>query len=430
MNKKKSVIFLILISIFLYLALASVAHLRLAHESLIIPTRFAYYNYLLKAFLHGKVYIEGMVANHDLSLHRDKWYLYWGPAPILFILPFYMFWGIQSSDIVYTLVAGIINIYLFFLLIEEFIAYCKLNVSSVSKKIIVAVFAFTSPHLYLTVVAGVWHTNQIIAMFYLLLSYLFYFKFMKNSLKIRNIVISVIFFNLAWFSRYILIFNIFLYFYAIWIHRKNINIAKKIVVVLVSCTFFFFCLYGAYNFFRFGSVRETGHRYQRANLNEFNNQSDKNKATRYVILQKDGQAFSIKYLPHNIVYYFFHHISLDTGRPFVNTNEEGNSVFSVYPFFILIFYLFQKKYLQLSSKRNLLFMTLGLIIVINLMLLLCYVTSGWMQFGNRYFLDVVPLILLLIMVEIENVPYSIQYLLLFYGLFINIFGIFQYFGLF
>ena len=59
------------------------------------PTSTAYYNYLLRAFSHGRADVTPP-GTYDLSHYAGKWCLYWGPSPVLLILPFYAFSHLQA----------------------------------------------------------------------------------------------------------------------------------------------------------------------------------------------------------------------------------------------------------------------------------------------------------------------------------------------
>ncbi|PJA90773.1 MAG: hypothetical protein CO136_00705, partial [Candidatus Levybacteria bacterium CG_4_9_14_3_um_filter_36_7] len=61
--------------------------------------------------MHGRVNVTPP-ATYDLSLFQGKWYLYWGPAPLLFIWPFYLIWGLKASDVLFTMLGGFTNVIL------------------------------------------------------------------------------------------------------------------------------------------------------------------------------------------------------------------------------------------------------------------------------------------------------------------------------
>src|SRR3989344_5499977 len=83
-----------------------------------------YYNQLLKSFLTGRLDIIPANAS-DLSFYQNRWYLYWGPSPVLLIGIFKML--TIESDRLYTLIIGIFNIIVFCYLLEEINKYFKLK---------------------------------------------------------------------------------------------------------------------------------------------------------------------------------------------------------------------------------------------------------------------------------------------------------------
>ena len=269
-----------------------------------------------------------------MSLFNGKQYLNWGPAPILFILPFYLFFGDKTSDVFYTLVAGVGNVILFYLLVSEFKKYFKLSISYFSEVFIIISFAFASPNFYLSLGGRIWHTEQIVATFYILVFLLYFLKFLnKNLIGIKYLFISVIFFNLAWFSRATMVFYglFFLYLTLLIYKSKDAKLLKKLIVVIVLPTFIFIITFFAYNNARFNNPLETGLDYHDVN-------------PRYEKLIVEKKVFSIDYISHNFNQYFLTPAFPLAEKPYVNINLDGNSIFSVYPVFLLPFFLLGKNF--------------------------------------------------------------------------------------
>src|ERR1700693_5286944 len=63
--------------------------------NIFISTNLNDYIYLLDAFVHGRVNVIPH-STFDLSLYQGRWYLYWGPAPVLLLWPFYLIWGTNA----------------------------------------------------------------------------------------------------------------------------------------------------------------------------------------------------------------------------------------------------------------------------------------------------------------------------------------------
>ena len=102
-------------------------------------------------------------------------------------------------------------------------------------------------------------------------------------------------------------------------------------------------------------------------------------------------------------------------------DPEGNSILSVYPFFLLLFFLFQIKHLK--DKKKLYFLLVSaLVLVFEFVLILLYFATGWVQFGSRYIADIVPLALLMSAFAVESISSLFLLLILIYGIIINLFG--------
>lgn len=413
---------IIIITLFVYFFLAAFQNITFIHPSIFEPTRYAYYNYLIDAFLHGRTYVEGTLSFNDLSLFKDKWYLYWGTAPILLIFPFYVFSGIHTSDIVYTAFFGICNVILFYFVLLEFRKHFNLKVSNNKMYVILFSFAFASPHLFLSTNGGIWHTNHIMGIFYLLTYYLFFIKYLHTE-KRQFLVLSIIFFNLSWLSRYTFIFNGLFFLYPLFIKKEKILYWKEIMYPVILMSSFFIVFFFSYNFVRFHSVLETGHQYSKSDVNNSPKVEIRTRMQKNLEVYNAKKIFSIQYIPENFFYYFLNHLKISLKFPFLNTDIEGSSIFSVYPLTLLIFYLFQKKYLK--SKKVIFFVALSAIVILsNLLVILSFTRySHWSPFGTRYILDILPLLFLLFLFIIEEIPIFFLYSLTLYGILVNFLGI-------
>lgn len=387
------------------------------------PTPVGYYNPLIDALLHGRVNI--FFPHHfDLSWFRGKWYMYWGPAPVVFILPFFFAGGLFASDITYVLIAGIANIFMFDLVLHTTKTYFHISLSFISELLLLFSFAIVSPNFYLSLSGNVWATEQLVGIFYLLLFYYFYFCFLIKK-RVWYLILSVIFFNLAWLSRYILIFHgiLFLFFidFQRLIHpnddrpldeadfrRAYKKEIMRFIFYIVSISSIFILIFFLYNYAKFGNIFETGLRYHQG-------------ASRYLPIMRRNEIFSYSYVWHNTYYFFFNLPQFSFHMPFFRIDREGNSVFFVYPCILFLIFLYTK--IPKLNKKNRYFLFLaGVIIAIILLALLFYFATGWTQFGMRFFLDIVPLVYLLLIFIINDIPKYITIPVLIYGCIIQFFG--------
>ncbi len=373
------------------------------HQSVFSSTNFAYYTLLTDAFLHGRTYIFPQGNTFDLSLFEGKWYLYWGASPVLFILPFFLIGHGFQSDIFYTLVAGILNIFVFTLVIKEFLTFTKLSLSPFLWWVILVSFAFASPNFTLSLGGRIWHTGQIISLLYLLIFLFFFFRFL-NRKKVFLLLPMLFFFNLAWLGRLPLILYGVLFFYLL---KKNCGIPKKYIVAIIFAGLFAGGLFfGWYNNERFKSPSETGAHFQQGH-------------TRYQNDTISGTFLSSKNILHNARYYFIES-PFSFPPPAISFNPEGTSIFFVYP--VTLFFLFS----LLKKGRSLIFqgllLTIYVVLILLMLFLLLFIGTGWYQFGSRYFFDLIPLIFLCAVPAIQKSPRSLLYVFLYYEILISVFG--------
>lgn len=374
-------------------------------------SNFPYYNYLLKALSEFRLNINSNI-HMDLAFFKGKWYMYWGPAPVFYVLPFYLLWGINASDIFYVFIAGFINILLMFYVIKNALKYFKIQISSFSKIFLLLNFAFCSPNFYLSLNGNVWATTQLIGIFYLLLCLIFYFRFLQNINFMISLFLSVIFFNLAWLSRYSLVFSGLLFIFPILNFYKNNERQKlkRAIFIFIGIFSISLTIIFLYNFLKFGNMFELGERFVKAI--PFENQ-----------IHERGKFLSSDYFLHNINYYFFKPLLFKSKFPFLALDVEGNSIFFVYPISIFAFFLVFK---NIFKKYQGFYYPALLVIVLTLASFLFLFTTGRYQFGIRYLLDIFPLFIILLCFVIDRVPNYIKIIFLAYGIPVNILGVISY----
>lgn len=416
------------IKIFVFVVILYLFFAEFTRYSLFYRTQYSYYNFLIESIIKGKSNIHYLDSFQDLSLFKQKYYLYWGPAPILFISLFYIFLGgIKSSDVFYTVVAGIINVILFYILAREFIKFFKLSVSQTSVQIVLLSFAFASPNFFSSLTSGVWQTSQAIAVMYLLVSLIFYFKFLINSKYFIALIISILFFNLAWLSRYGIAWYSILFIYIFLYFKNDAILFKRIISIFSIITAVFVLLFFTYNFMRFGNIFNTGIKYLVVDTNIKRDEFEKEEAHRVWKLTVEDRKFSASYIPQNIYYYFLNPIRFSLEKPYILIDKMGNGIFFVYPILFSLFFIRKKLFSQVERNRNLLFIFF-LISGIHLFILLIYGATGWPQFGSRYVFEIIPLLFLLVLFCINSVPIWMQYTLMLFGIFINVTGMINFFN--
>jgi hypothetical protein len=134
----------------------------------------------------------------------------------------------------------------------------------------------------------------------------------------------------------------------------------------------------AFNQVRFGDVLEDGWRIQL--------ESGANPR-----FKEDYQAYgrtSLRYLPRNAFYYFAN-FELPRHKSGARTFDPyGNSMFLVTPALLLALFAWR--------SRTLVTLGAALAAGVGLALLLVFMGTGWYNFGNRYLLELLPFLLLLV----------------------------------
>jgi hypothetical protein len=399
-----------LLALMLPIAIVYVIFLFLTNTSL-QRTDYAYYNYLIDAFQHGRTNLVGS-GTYDLSQYDGKWYMYWGPSPIFFILPFYALSNVQTSDIIYGFVAGLFNVLVFTGCTVEFLHFFRLKISHFSHAFVILNFALISPNFYSSLGGKIWYVNQIISILYLLAFIYFTFKFL-NTQKLLYLALAALFFNLAWNARLSLAFHglLFLYVFAVLYVTRRPFLWRAIGITTII-TLFALASFLYYNAARFSNPLEFGYGYQTPN-------------PRFAADFAAGRMFSLSHVPHNATYYFLNHVKLRFEKPYVETDEEGNSIFSVYPIVLFTYFFFKKS--TYTPTNRWFIVILGGALIVNFALILMNLGTGWVQFGSRYFFDVVPGLFLLFLFVVDRVSTPLKLAVLVYGTFVNFVGALLYY---
>lgn len=373
-----------------------------------------YFTLLSQAVLNGRLDILPQTSTHDLTLWAGRWYLYWGPSPLLLVLPFVAFPRLFASDVWQTLLAGILSAIAFGFLVRAFVRTFSLSITSSAEAAIILSFAFASPNFYLSLAGGIWGMSQVIAVLFLLLSLLALLRQIRTN-SFYAFAASVGFFALAVLARLTLVPYGILLLYPILqaLRLPNRIRAVRLALILALGAILTLSVFALYNYARFGNLSETGWR---------NHQS----APRYADIRSGGPILSPSFFVRNAYYYFLNPLVRPT-PPYLQVDPEGNSIFAVYPLTLLIFAL---PFLWSAFRRREQILT-GTLLAISGGLLLFFsffVLTGWSQFGARYFLDVAPAYFLALLPIAARTPRILLALMVILGIGINLWGSLSFYG--
>jgi hypothetical protein len=345
-----------------------------------------YYTKLLGSIRHGHLWIPNDTSYFDLVEFQGRAYLYWGLSPLLLIAPFYSLGHGFQFDVAYTLVLGLANVAAFSWMIREAARALGLTVATPVLACMVLLFAFASPNYYLSVQGRIWHTNQVAATFYCLLSLGFTFRFIARRDARRwfwDVALAAVCFSLAWDARMTFLAIGPLLGYAVFsAWRGDRPVGVKASALVAGVTLVMIVSWASYNYIRFASLTETGYTFM-------------HHAPRFQESVRTGALWSLKYLGHNW-HYYVRHAPFDPTRLRLRFDPEGNSILCLYPWTLLVLAIpFVWRRVARSSKP-LLAVAIG-VASVQFAAELTFYSTGWAQLGARYFLDSVPVLFVLLL---------------------------------
>jgi hypothetical protein len=347
---------------------------------------YAYFNYLADAFNHGQLSLRQLPpTTHDLSVLDGRYYLYWPPFPAVLLQPFVAIFGIQFSDILFTIGIAGLNVVLVALLLRRACARDVIELNAMQRAILVLFVALGTVHLTLAPYGRVWFTAQLIGFGAIALAYL-------AALSLRGtaaFVCAGLAMAAALTTRnHLALAGLWPAWYLLAQHRQ-LGRRRVLVYVLAGLTPVILAigLLGVYNAARFGSFTDTGLAYHQM-------------AAFFAAGYQQYGVFSLHYVPTNFYYQFIAY-----PFPVDDWSFLGGSLFLLSPVFFGALWGVVVGTPRLSTA--LLSITVVLV-AIPIMLLM---GTGWVTWGPRYTLDFTVPLLLLTALGIRRWPRSMLLLL-------------------
>ena len=331
-----------------------------------------YFNYLADAFLHGQLNFRLLPpGTYDLVIYKGQLFSYWPPFPAMLLIPLVALFGVNFSDILFTIFFGSFNIFLFSALLHEAQKRNLIQLDKFQRSLLVFFFAYGTVHLTIAPLGRVWFTALIIGVTCSLFAYWAAIKY-DGALGFFLAGLGI---SAAFATRlHLLIVGLWPAWYLISTHwgKPKKQLMKYVFIGLLPLAITGVLLL-AYNYARFGNFSEVGLTYH--NMGS--------------IFRKDFSkygAFSLHYAPTNLFYQYF-------AYPFLAKSSEGffmgGSLFLLSPVFFSIFWGLWR-----APKKPGPWI-LALTIVLTNIPIALLMGTGYAQFGPRYSLDfTVPLLLL------------------------------------
>lgn len=396
-----------------YFLLAAVIFLAIffLYEHILIWTgaanqsRYSYWNLLADEFLHGNLYLNNPPQNHDLTLYQGHWYVPMPPLPAILMMPLaYLIGGenINTSDL--SIIFSAVNAVLIFLILEQLAQFKWIKLSRIDILLLVALFAFGNPHLWVGIRGRAWFVSQILTVDFLALGVLAALKSWSPwfvGICLGAAILARPNGILTWPFVFAIMLQIIkeapgaisLKQIATWSIKSILPMGAAVALLLLYNHARF------ENFLDFGYTTISGDPIIVAN------------AQRYGI-------FSAHFIPDNLRAMFLYFPWIQPGSRWpILPSSAGMNLFLVTPPLLYLFHRYEPKWWVVGAWAS---------VILNFTLLMFYHNTGAHQFGYRYILDaIVPLMALLAVALGRKIPWHFI-LLLAVSMIINLYGTYWY----
>ncbi|MEK7119354.1 MAG: hypothetical protein AAB889_02430 [Patescibacteria group bacterium] len=338
-----------------------------------------YFNPLGQSIRQGRLDIVNPAVTYDLVQYGGKWYAPWGILPALFLIPVQMLKGRFVPPLYLTLFFASADVVIFYFLLQRTKREFLLKLSEPFLWLVLILFAFGTTHLYVGTLGSVWHGDQMVSNFFGTLGI---YSIFKKKRTLWSYFFSALCFGTALMGRatIVLLVSIPVLLYS-WdfLLPATISWSQRVRAIRNGIVIFgiplgiFTGLFFLYNWLRFGNSLEYGYRY----ITEAPNLASLRE--RYGIMSLSHVATNIRYMFFELPgFYWSNGLRL-------NFDLKGNSIFFLTPPFLAIFFAKLDRYV----------LSLWIAAIITMIPSLLIYSTGWMQFGYRYSLDVTAVLVLL-----------------------------------
>jgi hypothetical protein len=349
------------------------------------------------------------VIMSDWADHDGHIYGYWAPLAAVVAMPFVALFGLDVSDTLINALFGALNVGLFYWLLHRVSAIGLVRLDERCRVALTLLLAFGTSHFWLTCTAQVWFAVEVVTLTAMLGALL---AACTPSPAAWPWLVAGALFGTAILGRNIVALTGLFFIALIWL-RLPASIASRWRAFVWRAALFTLPAATAvatqftYNYARFGDPLESGLRIQ----------VETGGQPRFREAYETYGFFSLHYVPHNLKHYFVNWdfpLAEDGTRWF---DREGNSLFLVTPPLLYALLCWRRR------SSFILALLAGLLPL--LVALLLYFATGYVQFGPRYLLDVMPLLLLLAAIGMNGRLTAIGYVLTVLAVAANLFGTYR-----
>ena len=351
-----------------------------------------YFNPLAQSIRQGRLDIANPAVTYDLVKYNGTWYAPWGILPALFFVPLQIIKGRFIPPLYVTLLFATADVVVFYFLLRRIKQEFLPSLSEASLWLKLAIFSLGTTNVFVAKLGSVWHVDQMVTNFFGTLGT--YIIFRKKR-TLQSYFFSVLCFATALLGRATIVLLVsipaWLYFWDYMLPR-SIPWSQKLRAIGNGIWVFgiplgiFTGLFFLYNWLRFQSPLEYGYRF----ITEAPNLAQLRE--RYGIMSLSYVTTNIRYMLFELPGFYW-----NSGLK-LNFDLKGNSIFFLTPPFLAIFFAKLDRYV----------LSLWIAAIITMIPSLLIYSTGWMQFGYRYSLDITAVLVLLSLFGMRgklNVPY-------------------------
>ena len=333
----------------------------------------SYFNLLATSFIHGHTNLIAPPSTADLAQYQGRWYVPFPPLPALLMIPELLVWSTDSFNVgVFVGVVGSGAAAVVFLILEEMSALGLTRLTRLENLILTMAFAFGSIAWYMSTTSNVWFVAQVSTYLCALIGVLCVLKGWSPLLAGAAVGLAA-----AGRPHAIAVIPLLV---ALRRARGGALSVSWILKLLAPLG-----IAGAglavYNAIRFGNPADFGYQY----------------ALRDDQLGRDFRTYgqlSLHYLPHNLYAMFLELPRWNAGRHMWTPDPDGMSVVLTMPFIAWI--------TRAQSQWKSLAWIGWASLIAGLVAPLLYYNSGFFQFGPRFWLDVMPVTVILVALGVRS----------------------------
>ena len=340
-----------------------------------------YFNNLAESLLQGRLNISDPGSTYDLVLFQGGWYLPWGALAGLLFIPLQLVKGSYVPSIYLNVLISSLDVVLFYLILKRFSRSFFPELNKTVIWLATVLFAFGTTHFYVGTLGSSWHLDQMVASFFGTAGI---YMVLHDKRRFKDYLLASICFSISLVGKgTIIILGVLpalLYFWDIYQGHLKFNLGR--LVLLIMPVVLFAVLFLFHNYLRFGDPLEYGYSYIK-------------EAPYLEQRREEFGAFSLKHVYYNAYYMLIEapRFSWNEGIK-MDINLKGNSILLLTPslFFMFLAHPFRKfKNKEFRVVLSALWITMLFTILPSLMVY----STGWMQFGYRYSLDITAILVIL-----------------------------------